>query len=179
MGTYVLKDLISGERKKDKNKTHNRPQIFRRLRKEEFDRIEEKEIYDYLLLLEQQYAVSFEPRVKSEPVSLCRDRQSGGLGNFIEIIELLFSQIRPEWEKISYQIIQESGRILHNHTEEAQSFTAIKADKIDLEEAEKNAQSASPPVAFSSSTYIDVSKLSPAYVDMAILKDSLRHKMAM
>ena len=178
-GTYVLKDLISGERKKNKNKTHNRPQIFRRLRKEEFDRIEEKEIYDYLLLLEQQYAVSFEPRVKSELVSLCRDRQSGGLGNFIEIIELLFSQIRPEWEKISYQIIQESGRILHNHTEEAQSFTAIKADKIDLEEAEKNSQGASPPVAFSSSTYIDVSKLSPAYVDMAILKDSLRHKMTM
>ena len=27
--------------------------------------------------------------------------------------------------------------------------------------------------------FIDVSKLSPAYVDMAILKDSLRHKMAM
>ena len=38
-GTYVLKDLISGERKKKVTQTHNRPQIFRRLRKEEFDRI--------------------------------------------------------------------------------------------------------------------------------------------
>lgn len=101
-GTYVLKDLISGEKKTDKSKTHNRPQIFRRLRKEEFERIAEKEVYDYLYLLEQQFAVSFEPRVKTELVSLCRDRQDGGLGNFIEIIELLFSQVRPEWEKISY-----------------------------------------------------------------------------
>ena len=58
-GTYVLKDLISGERKKDHNITHNRPQIFRRLRKEEFDRIDEREILDYLRQLEQQYAVSF------------------------------------------------------------------------------------------------------------------------
>lgn len=116
--------------------------------------------------------------MKAELVSLCRDRQSGGLGNFIEIIELLFSQIRPEWEKISYQIIQESGRILHSHTEEAQSFTAIKADKMDLEEAEKYIPSTSSSVA-SSGDYIDVSKLHPALIDMAILHDSLRHKMTM
>lgn len=35
-GTYLLKDLISGDRKKNSKITHNRPQIFRRLRKEAF-----------------------------------------------------------------------------------------------------------------------------------------------
>ena len=116
--------------------------------------------------------------MKTELVSLCRDRQGGGLGNFIEIIELLFSQVRPEWERISYQIIQESGRILHCHTEEAQSFTAIKADKTDLEEAEKYVPTDSLSIV-SFGEYIDVSKLSNAYIDVAILHDSLRHKMTM
>lgn len=185
-GTYVLKDLISGERIKDKSKTHNRPQIFRRLRKEEFDRIEEQEIHDYLLQLEQQYAVVFEPRVKTTLTALCRDRQSGGLGNFIEVIELLFSHVRPEWEAISYQIIRESGRILHTHTEKAQSFNAIKMRKVDYEEAKNNASPVVPSASLSSNDsnnlnvpYIDVSALQPAYIDMATLKDAFSHKMTM
>lgn len=179
-GTYVLKDLISGERKTDKNKTHNRPQIFRRLRKEEFDRIDEKEIYDYLSQLEKQYAVCFEQKVKQQLVTLCRDRQSGGLGNFIEIIELIFSQVRPEWENISYQIIEETGRILHTHNEESQSFTSIKADKTDLEEKENDViEKIQNELDSVSREYIDVSKLSVASIDTSILRDSLWHKMTM
>lgn len=136
-GTYVLKDLISGERKRKSTKTHNRPQIFRRLRKAEFERIKEKEVATYIGELEQQYAVRFESQAKSVLISHCRDRQSGGLGNFIEIIELLFSIVRPEWEAISYQIIRETGRILHTHKEAAQSFTAIKLTKYDKETLSK------------------------------------------
>ena len=71
-----------------------------------------------LIQLEKQYAIFFEPQVKTALISRCRDRQSGGLGNFIEILELMISHVRPEWETISYQIIEESGRILHDHTED-------------------------------------------------------------
>ena len=177
-GTYVLKDLISGERKKDHNITHNRPQIFRRLRKEEFDRIDEREILDYLLQLEHQYAVSFSSKVKSELVSICRDRQSGDLGNFIEIIELLFDQVRPEWKDISYQLMKESGRILHTHKEKSQSFKAIKNSKDDPEDTEK----ASTPVAVIPSPNkipVDASSLPISPIDSALLHDCLRHKMTM
>ena len=31
------------------------------------------------------------------------ERSYGGLGNFIEILELMISHVRPEWEDISYQ----------------------------------------------------------------------------
>lgn len=172
-GTYVLKDLISGERKKNADKTHNRPQIFRRLRKEEFEMIEEQEVFDYLSFLEENYKVIFDTRVKQDLASLCRDRQSGGLGNFIEIIELIFSLVRPEWKDISYQINQQNKRILHTHDEVAQSFTAIKPDKLEQQEQYKS------PVAYTQNNKINISTLTPVTIDMSILKDSLRHKMTM
>ena len=86
-GTYELKDIISGEKKENRKLSHNKPQIFRRLRKEEFERIDSGEIYNYLVELEKQYAVVFDKEVVKELVNLCRDRQNGGLGNFIEVIE--------------------------------------------------------------------------------------------
>ena len=73
-----------------------------------------------------------------------RDRQSGGLGNFIEIIELLFDQVRPEWKNISYQLIKESGRILHTHKEKSQSFKAIKHSKEDPEDTQTIEKSSNP-----------------------------------
>ena len=183
-GTYVLKDLISGERKKKVTKTHNRPQIFRRLRKEEFERIDETEVSDYLSQLEKQYAIGFDLAVKTSLISHCRDRQSGGLGNFIEIIELLFSQIRPEWEAISNQIIKETGRILHTHSEAVQSYTSIKPSKLDNTEIEsfeemKIAEKAVTASMTNITEYIDVSELEPIRVDMTILQDVIRHKMEM
>ncbi|MBR1478999.1 MAG: AAA family ATPase [Lachnospiraceae bacterium] len=196
-GTYELKDMISGEKKASRYKTHNRSQLFRRLRKAEFEMIDEKEIYDYLELLEREYAVTFDPEVKSALVSQCRDRENGGLGNFIEIIELLFSFVRPEWESISYQLIRKSGRVLHTHTEYVQSFTGIKPDPSDpVEAAENPASSASGqatingnPGGFDESktadgkdnsdagNTIDISSLKRVRIDMGIYNDSLRHKM--
>lgn len=142
--------------------------------------IDESEIYDYLQLLEVEYAVQFDAKVKSELTSQCRDRHNGGLGNFIELIELLFSQVRPEWKDISYQLIRESGRVLHTHTEQAQSFTGIKPRKTSPKEdpedpAEKTSDALSsspePP------TYIDVVSLPVVHIDIATYNDSLRHKM--
>lgn len=184
-GTYVLKDLISGVRKKKVTQTHNRPQIFRRLRKEEFDRIEVSEIHDYLIQLEKQYAIFFEPQVKTALISRCRDRQSGGLGNFIEILELMISHVRPEWEDISYQIIAETGRILHDHTEEIQSYTSIKPSRYDSigNEEEENIEivvnAVNVPTTDSKHELIDVSALTTVSLDMALLNDALRHKMSM
>ena len=183
-GTYELKDMISGERKKNRHKTHNHSQIIRRLRKEEFELIEEHEVYNYLSQLENQYAVTFHPQVKSDLVSQCRDRQSGGLGNFIEIIELLFSQVRPEWKEISHQIMKEEGRILHTHSEQAQAFTGIKPrkkeddEKIETDNTADILQDKYDKIETHVS-YVDVSKLPNAYIDREIYIDSLRHKMTM
>ena len=181
-GTYVLKDLISGERKKKVSQTHNRPQIFRRLRKEEFDRIDEHEVNDYLTLLETQYMLRLDSAVKTSLIANCRDRQSGGLGNFIEILELLFSQVRPEWETISYQMIRETGRTLHHHTEPVQSYTSIKPTKFDdheIKDFEEQKRSTNSSVQSRPENSIDISTLSPVRVDMKMLQDVLRHKMGM
>lgn len=181
-GTYVLKDLISGERKKKVSQTHNRPQIFRRLRKEEFDRIDELEVKEYLSLLETQYVLQFDPSVKTSLIANCRDRQSGGLGNFIEILELLFSQVRPEWESISYQMIRETGRMLHHHTEPVQSYSSIKPAKCDEHEIpdfEAEKRMSTTFVQTLPNDSIDISTLTPVHVDMKTLQDVLRHKMGM
>lgn len=188
-------NLICGERKKASKLTHNRPQILRRLRKEEFNRITEREIYDYLTVLEQSYAVSFDNNAKASLVSTCRDRQSGGLGNFIEIIELIFSYVRPEWEDISYQIIKQTGRILHTHSEEAQSFTGIKPEKANQDEtiaflkedasasetdnSSKHTGKISTDAKPHEKTYIDVAGLPIVTIDLVLIKDALRHKITM
>lgn len=180
-GTYELKDMISGERKSNQKKNHNRSQLFRRLRLAEFGLIDENEIYDYLQVLEKEYAVRFDSKVKSALVSQCRDRQNGGLGNFIELIELLFSQVRPEWKAISYNLIRESGRVLHTHTENAQSFTGIKPrKKTDSEEAaEKEAERVPVPTSCFPETPMcsDVVSLPLIHIDISTYNDSLRHKM--
>lgn len=173
-GTYVLKDLISGERKKNADRTHNRPQIFRRLRKEEFEMIEEKEVLDYLAFLETNYAVIFDTRVKQDLISICRDRQSGGLGNFIEIIELIFSLVRPEWKDISNQLNILNNRTVHTHDETAQSFTAIKPDKDD-----NNISTNRTVIHEETQNIVDVSSLTTVTIDISLLKDALRHKMTM
>ena len=183
-GTYELKDLISGNRDKHKKQNHNRPQMFRRLRKEEFTRIEVTEVSDYLSSLEKQYAVKFEEPVKQLLISHCRDRQSGGLGNFIEIIELLFSFVRPEWENISYQIIRDTGRKLHDHDEESQSFTPINREKDKKKDDESGCEKGDITKAVCSyeeenKPYIDVSQLEIVVVTMPIIKDVLLHKMTM
>ena len=178
-GTYELKDVITGENKRGKRKNHNRSQLYRRLRKVEFEMIDEQEIYDYLHLLEKEYAVIFHPQVKSRLVTHCRDRLDGGLGNFIEIIELLFSKVRPEWEAISYQIIRDTGRILQTHAEYIQSFTGIKPEKHIVDETTGEVQSESSGYVqeLPEYDYVDVSKLEPVTIDNAIYNDSLRHKM--
>ena len=145
------------------------------------NRIDEQEILDYLRQLERKYAVSFSSKVKSELVSICRDRQSGGLGNFIEIIELLFDQVRPEWKNISYQLIKESGRILHTHKEKSQSFKAIKHSKEDLVDTENLEKANNPEAEIPSPVAIEVdaSSLPISQIDSALLHDCLHHKMTM
>ena len=178
----MLKDLISGERKKKVTQTRNRPQIFRRLRKEEFDRIDEFEMSDYLSLLEKQYVLRLDPAVKTSLIANCRDRQSGSLGNFVEILELLFSQVRPEWETISYQLIRETGRTLHHHTEPVQSYTSIKPAKCndhEIKDFEEQKRISTVFVQSIPDDSIDISTLAPAHVDMKTLQDVLRHKMGM
>lgn len=187
-GTYDFKDMICGEKKKSSRHTHNRPQIFRRLRKEEFQRITEAEIYEYLTLLEKEYAVSFDKEAKESLVSTCRDRQNGGLGNFIEIIELLFSYVRPEWIDISYQLIEKTGRKLHTHSEDSQSFTALKPEDPDEELSLLPSASADQHLEnpnknksddHKSGITIDVGKLPVVNINLALLKDAKRHKMEM
>ena len=177
-GTYILKDLITGTKKDEKGKNHNRPQIFRRLRKEEFDLVEEEEVFNYLSELERAYAVMFDYDVKIELVAQCRDRQSGGIGNFIEIIELLLSQVRSEWIDISCQIIKETGRKIHDHTEKAQTYTSIKENKMDtVTETQDVADEVNEVLLNSNKEHIDVKSLQVAKIDMEIYEDSLRHKM--
>lgn len=138
-----------------------------------------------LIQLEKQYAIFFEPQVKTALISRCRDRQSGGLGNFIEILELMISHVRPEWEDISYQIIAETGRILHDHTEEIQSYTSIKPSRYDSigneeeEKIESVVNAVNVPTTDSKHELIDVSALTTVSLDMALLNDALRHKMSM
>ena len=175
--------MISGEQKSRRKKNHNRSQLHRRLRLAEFQIVKESEVYNYIALLEDKYNVSFDPKVKAELVTQCRDRQNGGLGNFIEIIELLFSEVRPEWKAISYQIIRETGRVLHTHTERVQSFTGIKPRKSNKQDennptADNNAQNEMKNHNAAAATdHIDVRKLKTAVIDTAIFNDSLRHKM--
>ena len=178
-GTYILKDMISGERKSNKKNSHNRPQVFRRLRKEEFDRIKETEILDYINLLEKCYNVTFDTKVKAELIALCRDRQSGGLGNFIELIELIFSQIRPEWKIISHQLNKENGRVPHYHQEKSQTFFAIKPDKEDKEENVHLKKLTESSEDIKEDQYIDVTKLPNIRIDSSMLRDAVYHKMTM
>lgn len=176
-GTYDLKDMICGEHKSGKKKTHNRSQLFRRLRLAEFEMVEEYEAYRYLDVLENEYSVIFADNVKDKLVSQCRDRQNGGLGNFIEIIELLFSQVRPEWKAISYQIIKESGRSLHTHTEQSQSFTSIKPSKTKDEDTDFSDSISDSNLPQEQYEYIDVKTLQTVYIDLATYNDSTRYKM--
>jgi len=122
--------------------------------------------------------------VRASLMSHCRDRQSGGLGNFIEILELLFSQIRPEWKAISFQMIRNSGRILHTHSEAVQSYTSIKPSKFDGAEIEsfeemKHIDKLFTSTLIDSAEDVDISTLEPVRVDMATLQDVIRHKMQM
>ena len=136
-----------------------------------------------LIQLEKQYAIFFEPQVETALISRCRDRQSGGLGNFIEILELMISYVRPEWETISYQIIEESGRILHDHTEDIQAYTSIKSSRYDIleneEETENKDNIVNVPTVDTKREYINVSALKTANIDIALFNDALRHKMSM
>lgn len=180
-GTYVLKDLISGERKKNKYMTHNRPQIFRRLRKEEFDRIKQSEIIEYMNTLEKSYAVSFDTQTRAELITICRDISSGGLGNFIELIEIIFGVVRPEWKQISNQLNAEIGRVPHYHQEKSQTFFAIRPSKNGDDDQEPKTFLDDLKTATSETVveHIDVTKLTVAKIDVNILKDAIYHKMLM
>ena len=94
--------------------------------------------------------------------------------------------MRPEWEDISYQIIEETGRILHDHTEDIQSYTSIKPSRYDIlenngevENIESVVNAVNVPTTDSKHEHIDVSALTTANIDMALLNDASRHKMSM
>ena len=176
-GTYDLKDMITGEQSRSRKKNHNRSQLYRRLRLAEFELIEEREVYDYLDLLEKEYAISMDSSVKRELVSQCRDRHNGGLGNFIEIIELLLSYVRPEWEQISWQIIRSTGRMLHTHTEQIQAFTALKPRKDDPQDDKTPANNTGVSENPGIPPRINVAELSLAHIDIDLYSDAIRHKL--
>ena len=98
------------------------------------------------------------------------------------ILELLFSQVRPEWETISYQMIRETERTLPDHTDPVQSYTSIKPTKFDdheIRDFEEQKRIVTASVQSRPGDSIDISILSPVRVDMKILQDVLRHKMGM
>lgn len=103
--------------------------------------------------------------------------------------------MRPEWEDISYQIIEQTGRVLHTHSEEAQSFTGIKPDKSNQDETiaflkEQVPDPASDSAAITATekgsytkplkkAYVDVAVLPVVTINLALIKDALRHKVTM
>ena len=97
----------------------------------------------------------------------------------------MISHVHPEWEDISYQIIEETGRILRDHTEENPSYTSIKPSRYDSigneeeEKIESVVNAVNVPTTDSKHEYIDVSALTTVNLDMAFLNDALRHKMSM
>jgi len=176
-GTYELYDLLTGEDSRHMKYSHNKPQISRRLRKEEFEKIQEHEIDCYLSELEQYYAVRFEPPVRAKLISICSDRMNGGLGNFIEVLELLFSTERPEWEEISYQIIRDTNRILHTHSDPIQIPSYVVCEDQPSEKSmDVFAEECDPP-AEDPHPRIDVTKLPVVTITRSSINDALRHKM--
>ena len=96
-------------------------------------------------------------------------------------VTLLFDQVRPEWKNISYQLIKESGRILHTHKEKSQSFKAIKHSKEGPEDTQTIEKSSNPEAEVLSPVgiEIDASSITMSQIDSALLHDCLHHKMTM
>lgn len=114
VGTHELLDRITGIKRRNPFLTNHQSQIARRIRKEEFKVVQEREINDYLLNLELNYAVRFDSQVKAKLISICRDQRNGGLASFIQILSTLFELYRPEWVDISIQLNEKSNRTLHD-----------------------------------------------------------------
>ena len=176
-GTYQLVDLLTGEESRNKKFSHNKPQISRRLRKEEFEQLPESEVDYYLRELEDYYAVRFEKAAKAKLISICLDRMNGGLGNFIEILELLLATERPEWEEISYQIIQNSNRTLHTHGDPIQTPSFVACEDQPIEQSMEMLLDDADPSDEESMQRIDVGNLPIVTITRSSINDALRHKM--
>lgn len=101
LGTDKLQDEIKGVSQKG---TVNHPQIYRRLCRARLSVMKQNEVLAYLTLLEKEYAVRFTREARTDLYNLCTDRNNGGMGNFIEVLELVFTLTRPEWQAIGYQL---------------------------------------------------------------------------
>lgn len=92
--------------------------------------------------------------------------------------------IRPEWKAISFQMIRDTGRVLHTHSEAVQSYTSIKPSKFDGAEIEsfeemKHIDKLFISTLTNSAEHVDISMLEPVRVDMVTLQDVIYHKMQM
>jgi len=97
-GTYLLKEVIVGI-----GAYREQPQLLRRLLRAEFMGIAQHEVFVYLDNLETLFAISFSKEAKDELFLYCNDRDNGGLGNFVEQLELILTILRPEWKQIMRQ----------------------------------------------------------------------------
>lgn len=167
-GTYRLKSLLVGNKKEE----HDQPQIFRRLLKSEFNIIKKEEILSYLDLLEKTYAVTFSQEARTELFSLCRDRENGGLGIFIALLELIFSIVRPEWKDITKQLQyqEEQKKKLDAGKETMDAYGAYENDGAEEPDIPKGPDGR--PLKF-----VDVSKLKTVLIDKNTIRDASKFKM--
>lgn len=103
------------------------------------------------------------------------------LTSWSSCIPSCFKRTLPIRKNISYQLIKESGRILHTHKEKSQSFKAIKHSKEDLVDTENLDKANNPEAEIPSPVAIEVdaSSLPISQIDSALLHDCLHHKMTM
>lgn len=159
VGTYELIDRITGIKRRNPFLTNHQSQIARRIRKEEFKVIQEREINDYLLFLELNYAVRFDSPVKAKLISVCRDQRNGGLASLIQTLETIFQLYRPEWINISTQLNEKNNRVLHDFYT-AQTFGTERPITAPKEEKQQ----------------IDISELDVIEIKMGELKQAINRR---
>ncbi|MCD7751945.1 MAG: hypothetical protein LUI10_09450 [Lachnospiraceae bacterium] len=145
----------------------NHPQIYRRLCKTRLGVMKQSEIYSYLDLLEKEYAVCFTQEARRDLYQLCSDRSNGGLGNFIEILELAFTLVRPEWKSISFQLNRREYQ--HNLRSKSMFNDAQGKHKSETTNFDSEADTHLEP--------IDVSQLNQVTISHEVIISALDYKM--
>ncbi|MCC8154717.1 MAG: ATP-binding protein [Tannerellaceae bacterium] len=164
IGTDKLEDELKGTNRKG---TVNHPQIYRRLCKTRLGPMKQAEIVDYLDLLEQEYAVRFTQEARRDLVQLCLDRNNGGMGNFIEVLELALILVRPEWKAIGYQLNQKTRR------KTPLDRIAYDPDKKEFTSEAEN----TTPETEASFEPVDVSQLKQVTISHEVIISAMDYKM--
>lgn len=92
-GTYHLQTILAGA-------NNNQPQIFRRLFKAEQKSVTKEEFTKYIDQLEKLLVIRFTTEARSELFAICTDMDNGGIGIFINLLEIALTFTRENWEEI-------------------------------------------------------------------------------